>query len=123
MAVAEAALEAGKLADCRRHLDRINAPDRTRRFWALAINLEQAAGADSERMTEVLRHSADALPDPSWHCTRTGLNQLRWSLISRGDGFNTVTWLRRQAVAEEAATPPAPPTLDTDTVRLMKGGS
>lgn len=97
MVVAEAALDAGKLAECRRHLDQVRTPDRTRRYWTLAITLEQASGEDSDRLTEVLRHAADAPQDPVWQCTETGMEQAEWTLVSQGGAFHSLTWLQRQA--------------------------
>ncbi len=71
--LARAALDAGQMAEARRHLDAAQADGLDqRRLWLLRAELEEEEHGDTEagRMAQrdALRRAANADPDPEWRC-------------------------------------------------------
>ena len=80
--LARAALEAGDLAEARRHLEAVRAAGlNQRRVWLLQADVEEAAGdSDDARAAqrEALRYAAAADPDPAWRCDSCGAEHAHW---------------------------------------------
>lgn len=104
--LARTALDAGIVAEARRHLDATQAAGlNQRRMWLLRAELEEEERGDTEagRMAQrdALRRAANADPDPEWRCTACQTTLPAWraacpSCLTPG----SVVW--------GAAAPPGP---------------
>ena len=82
LAVARASLEAGLIAEARRHAEAArDAGFNQRRLWTLLADIAQAEGDDEASRTaqrDALRHAASAEPDPVWRCEACGAALPGW---------------------------------------------
>ncbi len=81
--LARTALEAGALAEARRHLELARAAGlNQRRFWLLLAEIEEEEHGETEAgrlaQRDALRRAANADPDPEWRCSSCHTPQSSW---------------------------------------------
>ena len=105
LALARAALDAGRFDQARGHLEALGAgsPDtRTCRLWA---ELEDAQNGPGLAAREWLMRAANAREDPSWVCGSCGKAAVEWHVTCpRCRDFDSIDW---RAVSVSAAPPRA----------------
>jgi HemY protein len=112
MALAAAALGAGRPEAAREHLEPALQEGATARACRLKAEIEKAAGAAPEEVESWLGRALDAKPDLAWVCEDTGDVLPAWQPFGTSGRFDVVVW----------STPPAVTTLvahdHIDTVTL-----
>jgi HemY protein len=102
--LARASLEAGNVADARRHAEAANATGlNQRRLWLLMADIAEAEGegpAAEIAQRDALRRAANAEPDPVWQCAACGTLLPGWRAACPACGAaGSVRWGRPGAEA------------------------
>ncbi|MBV9538805.1 MAG: heme biosynthesis protein HemY [Acidisphaera sp.] len=108
---ARLALEAGRPAYARRHLDAARAAGcNQRRLWVLLADTEAAERGNTEEgraaQREALQRAASAEPDPTWRCESCGSMQASWHPVCPiCHTAGRIVWGRSRIAPEAGPTP------------------
>ena len=112
LALARAALDAGKLEDARAHLEALGQRSPEARACRLWAELEDAQHGPGLAAREWLLRAAHAREGPSWECTDCGKSSPEWTAsCAHCRAFDSLDWRSSDAPpadAEEAASPALP---------------
>lgn len=103
--IAEAARDAGELADARTQVDAAEQAGMTdRRLWSLRALIDEA---DPEASRDALRKAAVAPPEPGWRCSTCGTPQVAWRPACPScNNIGTIGWGRAIAAGPMIAHAP-----------------
>ena len=97
---AHAALDAGKFADAKRHVEAAQAGGLTqRRAWLLLADIAGREG-DTVAASDALHQAASADPDPQWRCDACGTAHSTWHMVcSACEAAGQIHWRTGSAIA------------------------
>ena len=106
-ALARAAAEVGDLAEARRLLESVPAPDRTAQIYhQLAWIEEVSEGGSLAKARAYLEQAALCPAEEGWTCERCGATATRWSALCGNCGdFDTIAWKAPPRVVPEVSEP------------------
>lgn len=112
--LARTALDAGQLADARRHAETARSAGlNDRRLWLLLADIADTEG-DRAAAQEALRQIPGARPEPAWRCESCGTLHQAWHPICDSCGTpGKITWV---AMAPQLLGGPAPRLLPPATI-------